>query len=112
MEEGIKLNKTLRYGYGLILGMAFTFIIDIVFSLLYTNYRLFRPPVEYVSAIFLSYLVFETLFIVNRKVEMRGVKITFQTWKVQQVKVTQVIFPFCGIKDFHQLLQQNYQMYQ
>lgn len=67
MEEGIKLNKTLRYGYGLILGMAFTFIIDIVFSLLYTNYRLFRPPVEYVSAIFLSYLVFETLFIVNRQ---------------------------------------------
>lgn len=71
MEEGIKLNKTLRYSYGLILGITFTFILDIVFSLLYSNYRLLRPPGEYIAAIFLSYLVFEILFIVNRQLRKR-----------------------------------------
>jgi len=71
MEKGIKLSKTLRYGYGLILGIAFNFNMDIVFSLLYSNYRLLRPLGEYVSAIFISYLVFETLFIVNRLLSRR-----------------------------------------
>ncbi|NPD47661.1 MULTISPECIES: sensor histidine kinase [unclassified Lentimicrobium] len=71
MKEGIKLNKTLRYGYGLVLGIAFNFNMDIVFSLLYSNYRLLRPFEEYVAAIFLSYLVFETLFIVNRFLSRR-----------------------------------------
>lgn len=71
MKEGIKRNKTLRYGYGLILGIAFNFNMDIVFSLLYSNYRLLRPLEEYIAAIFLSYLVFETLFIVNRQLSKR-----------------------------------------
>ena len=80
MEEGIKLNKTLRYGYGFILGIAFNFNMDIVFSLLYSNYRLLRPPEEYIGAILLSYLVFETLFIVNRALSKRF------TWDKDLVK--------------------------
>lgn len=80
MEEGIKRNKTLRYGYGLVLGIAFNFNMDIVFSLLYSNYRLLRPLGEYIVAILLSYLVFETLFIVNRSLNKRF------TWDKDLVK--------------------------
>jgi len=71
MKEGIRINKTLRYGYGIFLGLAFNFSLDIVFSLLYSNYRLLRPASQYLFAILLSYLVFEILFIINRWLNKR-----------------------------------------
>lgn len=71
MKDGIQINKTLRYTYGIFLGLAFNFNLDIIFSLLYSNYRLLRPPSEYLLAILLSYLVFESLFIINRKLNKR-----------------------------------------
>jgi len=66
MKQGIRINKTLRYGYGILLGLAFNFNLDIVFSLLYSNYKLLRPPSQYLAAILLSYFIFESLFILNR----------------------------------------------
>ncbi len=80
MEEGIKINKTIRYGYGFILGIAFNFNMDIVFSLLYSNYKLIRPIQEYLAAIFLSYLVFETLLLVNKQLRKK------YTWDKDLVK--------------------------
>ncbi len=67
MEQEVKINRWLRWGYGLILGIIFKFILDIIFSLVYTYYSLFQPIENYLVSIFIVYLVVETLLIVNRK---------------------------------------------
>ena len=65
MDTKITINKWLRLSYGLFLGIVFNFILDVIFSLVYTKYNLFQPLTNYLVSIILTYLVFECLFLVN-----------------------------------------------
>lgn len=55
-----------RLGYALLLGIIFNFILDLIFSLVYTNYTLFQPFTHYLASIFLTYLVFESIYFTNK----------------------------------------------
>ncbi len=67
MEQKVKINRWLRWGYGFILGIMFKFILDIIFSLVYTYYNLFEPITTYLLSIAIVYLVVETLLLINRR---------------------------------------------
>jgi sensor histidine kinase YesM len=65
MEKSVTVNKWLRWGYGIVLGMVFNFLLDLILSLVYTNYSLFQPLSNYLISIVITYVVFEVLFKVN-----------------------------------------------
>ncbi|MDP2721207.1 MAG: histidine kinase [Bacteroidales bacterium] len=67
MDSQIRVNIWIRWCYGIFLGVLFNFILDIIFSLVYKNYSLFQPLTHYLVSIFLTYLIFETLFLVNQR---------------------------------------------
>jgi hypothetical protein len=53
------------------MGIAFKFLLDVIFSLVYTNYELLQPFGNYLATIFLTYLVFEILFLINKRLNKR-----------------------------------------
>lgn len=61
--------RWIRLGYGVILGVVFNFILDIIFSLVYKQYLLFQPVVKYISAILITYAVIEVLLWLNGKLK-------------------------------------------
>ncbi len=65
------INIWLRLGYGIILGILFNFLIDLIFRLIYTQYSLFQPLSKYIAAILITYIVFESLFWINNKLGSR-----------------------------------------
>lgn len=67
MDKGFKVYNWLRWSYGLFLGIVFKFILDIIFSLIYTNYNLFQPLVTYLPAILIVYLAVEILLLINHR---------------------------------------------
>lgn len=67
MDNGFKIKGWLRWSYGLFLGIIFKFILDVIFSLVYTNYNLLEPVANYLLSIFLFYFTTEILLIVNKK---------------------------------------------
>lgn len=71
MENQIRISKWLRFSYALILGLLFKFVLDVIFSLVYTNYSLLQPISNYLAAILLTYLVFELLFLVNKRLNKK-----------------------------------------
>lgn len=60
-----KIPKWFRWGYGIVLGVIFNFILDIIFSLVYKQYQLIQPVAKYVSAVVITYIVIEILLLVN-----------------------------------------------
>lgn len=71
MDNTITINKWLRWSYALFLGVGFNFVLDVIFSLVYTNYNLFQPLISYIASILLTYIVFECLFFVNRRLSSK-----------------------------------------
>lgn len=71
MVNRITINKWLRWSYALFLGIAFNFILDIIFSLVYTNYNLFQPLTNYLASVLLTYFVFECLFLINKRLDKK-----------------------------------------
>ncbi len=61
------INRWLRYGYGLFLGIILNFILDVIFGLIYKQYSLFQPISNYIGTIAVTYAVFESLFWINKK---------------------------------------------
>jgi len=61
----------MRWSYGIFLGMLLNFTLDVIFSLVYKNYKLFQPIEKYILAIFLTYIVFELLFFINNKLNSK-----------------------------------------
>jgi len=66
LAYGLKRNNPLRYTYGFILGFSFLFILDVYFSLKYEYALGFHPFKEYLLIVVLTYIIFESLFIINR----------------------------------------------
>lgn len=71
MLSNLKISNPFRYTYGFVLGIIFKFFLDIIFSLMYTNYRLFQPLNHYLFSIVMVYLVFEMLFWYNKKLNKK-----------------------------------------
>lgn len=67
MENRTKISTWLRWTYAIFLGILLKFILDIIFSLVYAKYSLFQPSLQYLLSIFCTYLVFESIFFVNSK---------------------------------------------
>ena len=63
----LNISRWLRWGYAIILGITLNFILDVIFSLVYSQYRLFQPITNYINAILLTFIVGEALFFVNKK---------------------------------------------
>jgi len=59
-------NKWIRWGSIILLAIAFRFVLDVVYSLIYRQYSLLQPFRFYVYAILLIGLVFEIIFQINR----------------------------------------------
>jgi len=68
---GIINNTLVRWLSIFILGAIFRFSLDIIFSLLYRNYLLFQPFESYLFTIIFTFLVFETIFFLNRFIRKR-----------------------------------------
>ncbi len=71
MDSSLKINRGLRLTYAISIGMVLSFILDIIFSLLYKNHSLFQSYSNYLAAIFLAYLVLESLLLLNNKLERK-----------------------------------------
>lgn len=71
MKNRITISKWLRWSYAFFLGIIFNFVLDVIFSLVYTNYNLFQPIRNYLSSIVIAYLVFELLFITNKRLNKK-----------------------------------------
>lgn len=71
LSYGLKRKNPLRYTYGLILGFSFLFILDVFFSLKYGSILSFHPFKEYLLIVLLCYLIFESLFIINRQINKK-----------------------------------------
>ena len=76
MNKTITRSIWLRVGYGVFFGVIFNFILDLIYSLVYSQYSLFQPISHYLASISLTYLVFEILFLVNKRL---GVKYSWET---------------------------------
>ncbi len=57
----ISFPKWIRISYGVILGVIFNFILDIIFSLVYKQYVLFQPVLKYISAVVITYITIEAI---------------------------------------------------
>jgi sensor histidine kinase YesM len=68
---GLKRSNPLRYTYGFILGFVFRFVLDIFFGLKYASYLLLQPFSQYLHTVLLTYLVFESLLIINRQINKK-----------------------------------------
>ena len=71
MDNQITVNVWLRRSYGFFLGIIFNFILDVIFSLVYTNYSLFQPLTHYIFSISLTYIVFELIFRLNKRLDKK-----------------------------------------
>ena len=67
MKNGLEINKLIRWGYAFVLGLAFKFILDVIFSLVYRNYPLLQPWNGYLASIVYTFIIFEILLRFNRK---------------------------------------------
>ena len=65
MTNKLTISKWIRWSYGIFFGVLFRFILDVIFSLVYKNYNLFQPGTSYITAILLTYIVFEFLLYIN-----------------------------------------------
>jgi two-component system, LytTR family, sensor kinase len=63
---GLYKNKWIRWVSFILLAIAFRFLLDVVYSLIYRQYPLFQPFRVYLYAILLVGLVFESIYQVNR----------------------------------------------
>lgn len=67
MKNILDINKWIRWGYPLVLGLTFKFILDVIFSLVYRNYSLLQPFESYLFSIAYTFVIFEILFRFNKK---------------------------------------------
>lgn len=65
------INKWFRWGYTLLLGILFKFIMDIILSLVYRNYPLIQPAIDYLMAVVTIFIILEVLIWFNKKLEIR-----------------------------------------
>lgn len=59
-------NIWVRLGSIVLLGILFRFLLDIIYSLFYRNYNLLQPLDKYLLTILITWLVFESIYRVNR----------------------------------------------
>ena len=59
-------DKWIRWGSIILMAIAFRFLLDVVYSLIYRQYPLFQPFRTYLYTILLVGLVFESIYQVNR----------------------------------------------
>jgi two-component system LytT family sensor kinase len=71
LSYGLKKSNPLRYTYGFILGFSFTLILDIFYSLKYQYFLSFHPFSEYLLIVVLTYIIFESLFVLNRQLDKK-----------------------------------------
>ena len=65
-------NIWIRCGSILLRGILFRFLLDVIFSLLYRNYLLFQPFDSYFFTIIITFLVFESLFHLNKIIDKKA----------------------------------------
>ncbi len=71
MKNSLEINKWIRWGYAIVLGVTFKFVLDVIFSLVYRNYPLFQPWNSYLVSIVYTFIVFELLFKFNKKLDRK-----------------------------------------
>lgn len=64
-------NKWVRWTSLLFLGILFRFLLDVVFSLFYRNYELLQSFNKYLFTIVITFLVFESIFQVNKLLDRK-----------------------------------------
>lgn len=67
----LNVSKWLRWGYAIIIGIALNFILDIIFSLIYSQYQLFQPLNHYINSVVVTFVVIEALLFVNKKLNIK-----------------------------------------
>jgi hypothetical protein len=67
MKNSLEINKWIRWGYAIVLGLTFKFLLDVIFSLVYRNYKLLQPWNGYLVSIAYTFIVFEILLLFNKK---------------------------------------------
>jgi len=71
MGKYTSINTWVRLGYTLLPGILFKFILDVIFSLVYRNYSLIQPAIDYFISVISIFIVLETLIWYNRRLESR-----------------------------------------
>jgi len=69
MNKNNTRNIWLRWSYGVLVGIIFNFVLDVIFSLVYSQYSLFQPISHYLISVSLTYIVFEILILINKRLE-------------------------------------------
>jgi hypothetical protein len=71
MGKYTSINKWVRLGYTLMPGILFKFVLDVIYSLVYRNYTLKQPVLDYFISVISIFIVLETLIWYNQKLEKR-----------------------------------------
>ncbi len=79
-----QVSRWFRWTYGIILGVLLNFLLDVVFSLFYTNYLLFQPIGKYGLSILLTYGVFELIFYINTQL---GKKLSWEEHPIIRLSI-------------------------
>ncbi|MBN2173820.1 MAG: histidine kinase [Bacteroidales bacterium] len=69
MDRYLK-NRWIRWGLYILLGIAFRFLLDVVYSLFYRNYELLQPIRSYLFTLILTFLVLEGIVFVNKRLNV------------------------------------------
>ncbi len=59
---GYLKNRWVRWGLYLVLGVFFRFLLDVTYSLMYRNYALFQPFLNYLFTIIITFIAFEGIY--------------------------------------------------
>jgi two-component system, LytTR family, sensor kinase len=71
MFNGIFKNVFLRLLLYLVVSVPLKLLLDVIFSMVYRNYPIFRPGEEYLGAAILTLITLETVFFIKRRLNMR-----------------------------------------
>lgn len=71
MFNGIFKNVFLRLLLFLVVSVPLKLLLDVIFSMVYRNYPIFRPVQEYLGAAILTLITLETVFLIKRRLNMR-----------------------------------------
>lgn len=111
----LNVSKWVRWGYAIILGIALNFFIDVIFSLIYSQYQLFQPLIHYLNSIVVTFIIAEALWLLNKKLNVifpweRKLIIRFLIQLVFTIIVSNVIFfairiPFLLLSTSNEFIQ-------
>jgi len=71
MISGIYKKRYIRLLLFLLISFPLKLMLDLIFGLLYRNYSIIRPPIEYFGAAILTIIALETVYILKRGISKR-----------------------------------------